>query len=253
MCSAVRRRMFVNGHDLVAVPARTRHGAAAGGGLARTRARRRRLARRGRSGAGGAGAERGGGRRWPVRRRRARGVDEVEHVSRVIRPPSPVPVTSAGSIPFSRAACAPPARGPVSPLPAPLGRRLAAAVADAGAAGGGAGARPASDAGAAAELGGAARVRRAALAQARARAQAPERRRGRRRRAAAGAVPRRRRIRPIDGERRPTSTVSPSGTRISARTPGRRRGDLGVDLVGRDLEEGLVAGDGVAHLPSASG
>ena len=45
-----------------------------------------------------------------------------------------------------------------------------------------------------------------------------------------------------------TGTVSPSLARISAIDAGRRRRDLGVDLVGRDLEQRLVALDRVADL-----
>ena len=41
----------------------------------------------------------------------------------------------------------------------------------------------------------------------------------------------------------PTSTVSPSWTRISLTTPGGGRRHLGVDLVGRDLEQRLVGLD----------
>jgi len=44
--------------------------------------------------------------------------------------------------------------------------------------------------------------------------------------------------------RAPTSTVSPSGTMISVRTPAAAQ-HLGVDLVGRDLEQRLVQCDGV--------
>ena len=45
-----------------------------------------------------------------------------------------------------------------------------------------------------------------------------------------------------------TATVSPSLTRISASTPATDDGNLGIDLVGRDLEDGLVALDLVADL-----
>ena len=51
---------------------------------------------------------------------------------------------------------------------------------------------------------------------------------------------------PITANFTPTSTVSPSGTRISREHAGRRRGHLGVDLVRRHLEERLVARDLVA-------
>ena len=46
----------------------------------------------------------------------------------------------------------------------------------------------------------------------------------------------------------PTSTVSPSWTRISLTTPLRGRRHLGVDLVGRDLEQRLVGLDLLADL-----
>ncbi len=46
----------------------------------------------------------------------------------------------------------------------------------------------------------------------------------------------------------PTSTVSPSGTRISVMNPAAGDGHLGVDLVGRDLEEDVVLGYRVADL-----
>ena len=46
----------------------------------------------------------------------------------------------------------------------------------------------------------------------------------------------------------PTSTVSPSATRISVTTPAIGDGHLGVDLVGGDLEQRLVGGDRVTDL-----
>ncbi len=46
----------------------------------------------------------------------------------------------------------------------------------------------------------------------------------------------------------PTATVSPSATRIFVERPRRRRRHLGVDLVGRDLEQRLVERDLVALL-----
>ena len=53
---------------------------------------------------------------------------------------------------------------------------------------------------------------------------------------------------PIDATTVLTGTVSPSLTLISVRTPAAGRRDLGVDLVGRDLEQRLVAVDRVADL-----
>jgi hypothetical protein len=46
----------------------------------------------------------------------------------------------------------------------------------------------------------------------------------------------------------PTATVSPSCTSTSERTPGIGGRNLGVHLVGRDLEDRLVPLDGVADL-----
>ena len=53
---------------------------------------------------------------------------------------------------------------------------------------------------------------------------------------------------PITARRAPTSTVSPSWDEDLGQDAGGRGGDLGVDLVGRHLEERLVPGDLVADL-----
>ena len=77
-------------------------------------------------------------------------------------------------------------------------------------------------------------------------------RRPRRRRRARRAVrrpaplPRRRRPAAISASTAPTVTVSPSAAWIFDDGSGDRRGDLGVDLVGRDLDERLVGLDVVA-------
>jgi hypothetical protein len=52
----------------------------------------------------------------------------------------------------------------------------------------------------------------------------------------------------ISASRAPTVTVSPSAAWIATTVPGGGRGDLGVDLVGRDLDQRLVGLDAVALL-----
>ena len=53
---------------------------------------------------------------------------------------------------------------------------------------------------------------------------------------------------PTTARRVPTSTVAPFGHEDLGEHAGCGRGHLGVDLVGRDLEERLVLGDSVADL-----
>ena len=82
---------------------------------------------------------------------------------------------------------------------------------------------------------------------------APVRARRRRRGAAAGAGGGVAAASPSTARRVPTSTVSPSGTRISVTHAGDGRGHLGVDLVGGDLEQRLVGLDVVADLLEPAG
>ena len=234
MCSAVRRRMLSNG--TTSSPRRARDRCAAGAGAAARAARQARARRPARVRRGRAAGARARGAGAAARRPRATSL-------RVMRPPSPVPRICAGSRPCS--AIMRRTSGDVTTPPPPFGaaRRGLRRGAAAGRAarrrgrrrrrrgGGGCGRRRGG--------GGAAR-------RPRARVRLPARARRSRGGAAGGAA----RAAPsaITASRTPTSTVSPSGTRISVTTPGGGRGHLGVDLVGRHLEQRLVGRDRLADL-----
>ena len=102
----------------------------------------------------------------------------------------------------------------------------------------------------AAGAGAGARLRRRAAAVRRGRrrpASARVRRGGRRRSRGAGAAAGAAAPSLTTASTVPTSTVSPSWHADLGQRPRRGRRHLGVDLVGRDLEERLVARDGLAH------
>ena len=176
--------------------------------------------------------------------------------ARVIRPPRPVPGTSTGSMPWSASSLRTTGEStwPVGPARGGVGchgrrwtrgarwRTTAArrqdawrarAGAEAGGARGGRGAggwRRCRGRGGRRGRSGRRRLRRSV--RGRRRGPVPSSRRTRRRRSPPASTP--------------TSTVSPSWTRISVSTPAAGDGHLGVDLVGRHLEERLVPGDLVA-------
>ena len=247
MCSAVRRRMLLNGTDGVALAGprrRLRSGAAAGAGAA------------GGAAAAGAAAGVAGAPARPGPAGRAPPVDARRSTSlRVMRPPAPVPVIG-GRV-----------EAVLGDQPAHDRRQHAAAAA--GAVGRRRRRRGAGSAAGAGSAGAGARLRGGLGCGGRRRPRARPAAGCSARRLGAGCLGRRRGLggrgarppallgapapapppagaSPITASTVPTSTVSPSGTRISVSVPADRRRHLGVDLVGRHLEQRLVLGDLVA-------
>ena len=214
--------------------------------------------------AAGAGGAAGGEGAAVVSPAAARSMTESTS-PRVIRPPLPVPVIEAGSRPCSVTSCRttgdrtrPPS--PFDSLPPPpdwgaapeaaAGGGAAAALA---AGGGGAGGRSRSRLGRGRRCGGAGVA--AAGGGGGGRRSGGRRRGGRRRGRSGCSAGRSARRRLLADQRELGADVDRLAFRHEdlGENAGRRRGDLGVDLVGRHLEQRLVVGDRRRRPSSASG